>query len=129
MSGFEYSRPDNEGTSECSKPKPQWDLYRWPDIQRAEPQEKNSRKTDVTKLPLKESRGIRSKLLDPDSPYLAQVLETVGKKYHAVVRRCIQGHEGFGIEENDDERSAETGLKLQREYTKEVVHKLKSIEL
>jgi len=155
VSGFEYSRPDNEGTSECSKPKPQWDLYRWPDIQRAEPQEKNSRKTydiyslglilleianwkslgeimgfgDVTKLPLKESRGIRSKLLDPDSTYLAQVLETVGKKYHAVVRRCIQGHEGFGIEENDDERSVETGLKLQREYTKEVVHKLKSIEL
>lgn len=155
VSGFEYSRPDAEETSEYPKPKPQWDLYRWPDAQRAEPQEKNSRKTydiyslglilleianwkslnkimglgDVTKIPLRESRGIRSKLLDPKSTYLADVLETVGKKYHAVVKKCIEGHQGFGIEENDDERSAETGLRLQKKFSTEVVHKLKSIEL
>ncbi|KAK5662083.1 hypothetical protein OQA88_10197 [Cercophora sp. LCS_1] len=44
LSGFEFSRPDG-GNTTAREANPLWDLYRWPEIQRQHPTERNSRKT------------------------------------------------------------------------------------
>ena len=44
LSGFEFSRPDGSHTT-AREANPLWDLYRWPNIQRQPPTERNSRKT------------------------------------------------------------------------------------
>ncbi|KAK4551577.1 hypothetical protein LTR86_011078 [Recurvomyces mirabilis] len=52
LSGFEYSRPQTEGTTSRSLD-PKWDIYRWPGIQSEMPRAENSRKTyDIYSLGL-----------------------------------------------------------------------------
>lgn len=155
LSGFEYSRPDGgNNTSEWSNPKPEWDMYRWPSIQRAAPKERHSRKTydiyslglilleichwqplyqlmsigDPSKLTLTNSKQIRARLLnEPD--FMRTVLEMVGKKYHEAVLQCIRGHEGFDIQEADEQSTPDIGIKLQLSYTKSVVQPLRTIDV
>lgn len=155
LCGFEYSRPNRVGTSERPDAKPEWDMYRWPDVQCEKTLEGNSRKThdiyslglilieiahwrplndilelgEAAKIPIETTRLIRHRLLYiTDIPgSLKQVKELMGRKYHDVVRLCLLGHDGFNLKADDNQMGPETGLRLQRAYWERVVQQLKAI--
>ena len=62
-------------------------------------------------------------------------MNTAGKKYYGVVRRCLEGYlndeagqSGLGIRD-DNETDVHTSILLQERYVKYVVQELKSIQV
>ena len=72
-------------------------------------------------------KGIRDRLLLPDSEHLAHVRADLGNRYHAAVRSCIEGPSAFGISAAESEGEMQTGAKLQHSFTTLVVDALGSI--
>ncbi|RSL57752.1 hypothetical protein CEP54_008125 [Fusarium duplospermum] len=161
LAGFEYARHDAHEISERSDPNPTWDIYRWPSIQGEATTAVRSRKIfdvyslglvlmeilfwkplatllELPNLPtvtLSHSKGVREHLLG-ESECLDNVLDIGGKKYHGVVRRCLEGylndevgHSGLGIKVNDNESDVHTSILLQEQYVKHVVQELKGIQV
>ncbi|KAM0421350.1 hypothetical protein ACHAPT_010885 [Fusarium lateritium] len=161
LAGFEYARHDAHDISDRPDPNPGWDIYRWPSIQGEAPTAVRSRKifdiyslglvlmeilfwkpmATLLKLPelsevtLRQSKGIREHLLK-EPGCLDDVLDTGGKKYYGVVRRCLEGYQneelgqsGLGIEVNDNESDVNTSILLQERYVEHVVRELKSIQV
>lgn len=69
------------------------------------------------------------KLLRPDLGYLSQVRADHGDRYHDAVRSCIEGGPAFGVGEEENEGSIETGAKLQRGFMTRVVDALEGISV
>ncbi|KAM6529818.1 hypothetical protein FALCPG4_007944 [Fusarium falciforme] len=161
LAGFEYTHHDAHDISEISDPNPAWDIYRWPSIQGVAPTAVRSQKIfdiyslglvlmeilswkplgtllelpDISTVILSQSKGIRHNLFK-ESGCLVNVLDTAGKKYYGVVRRCIEGYlddevgqPGLGIKVNDNESDVHTSILLQERYIKHVVQELESIHV
>ncbi|RTE76737.1 hypothetical protein BHE90_008811 [Fusarium euwallaceae] len=161
LAGFEYARHDAHDISERPDPNPTWDIYRWPSIQGEAPAAVRSRKIfdiyslglvlmeilfwkplatllelpDLSTVTLSQSKGIREHLLG-ESQCLDNVLDIGGRKYHGVVRRCLEGylndeagHSGLGIKVDDNESDVYTSILLQERYVEHVVQELKGIQV
>lgn len=144
LAGYEYARHDAHDISERPDPNAAWDIYRWPSIQGEAPTAVHSQKIfdiyslglvlmeilswkplgtlleipDISTVTLSQSKGIRHNLLK-ESGCLDNVLDTAGKKYYGVVRRCIEGYlddevgqSGLGIKVNDNESDVHTSILL-----------------
>lgn len=152
LSGFHYARPDrsNETTNEDGLDS--WaELYLHPDYQGLGTK-RSYRKTfdiysfglilleiarwatianildiDPDSAPFAELKGIRSKLLQVGSESLASVKARCGDRYYGAVKTCLEGGAAFGIDDDVDEASVETGAKLQQGFTRLVVDALEHI--
>ncbi|KAF5009716.1 hypothetical protein FDECE_4062 [Fusarium decemcellulare] len=155
VSGFDLSRPDGGKTVENPKATAARDLYCWPTSQTSSQHEHSWRKTfdiyslgivlieiahwqpvetvmelgDVSEVTTSQCLKIQSQLLHTKPKYLAKVLELMGRRYHDAVKACIQGHEGFGLEEHDDQTDPDVAIKLQRKYREKVVMELKGMNV
>lgn len=157
LSGFEYARPESSSTTKRSDPSLKWDIYRWPSIQRAEPTERNSRKTyDVYSLglvlleiahwkplyeilglgrwpnvSLKDSKAVRERVLQEGC--VGEAGGVMGGRYEGVVRRCVEGfgEGGLGVREGGDvdETSPGVAVRLQGWFIEGVVEELKGIDV
>ena len=152
LTGFEYARPDkNEETSTTGEANQWRELYVHPSYQGSKGKGTYRRTFDIYSLgiilleisnwkPIEqivdidpdcaqvtELEGIRSRLLDPGTGYLAQVLADQGEKYHEAVKYCLEGRAAFGIGEDENESDVLTGAKLQRAFMTHVVDALDSI--
>ncbi|KAK4071733.1 uncharacterized protein Triagg1_5971 [Trichoderma aggressivum f. europaeum] len=157
VSGFDLSRPDKDSakTIEMAEANPRRDMYRWPMSQTSLPDENRARKTfdiyslgiilleiahwkpiesimgftDMDEITTSHSVKIRSRLLDTEPQPLNKLLEIMGRKYHDAVKACIQGPEGFGLADSDNQTDPNVGVALQRMYMERVVQKLKSLDV
>ena len=159
LSGFSYSRPDTTEARVGSNLTEgeyllRWDLYRHPDYQ-GFGAKRNYRKTfDVYSLgiilleigywqPIDRILGmadpegeefaalaaVRRRVLLEEPGILGKVTTAVGEKYRHAVETCIRDRDAFGIEEEEDELSARTGIKLQQGFLKDVVSVLEGISV
>ncbi|KAI8631584.1 prion-inhibition and propagation-domain-containing protein [Xylariaceae sp. FL1651] len=162
LTGFDIARPEDHDTSERPIPAPERDIYRWPSIQGDEPANGRSRKIfdiyafglvllelaywmplheilgfrEVSTITAREARDVRNSLLNKEPGHLEMVLRLLGRKYHRIVKRCLQGYSpaedrdmGLGIFIWEDERDSQVSVRLQRCYAEKVVRELKRIEL
>ena len=155
LSGFEYSRPDTPSDT-TSKPllEKKWEIYRHPDYQGESPINK-ARKTydiyslgvilleiaywkpidlvmgisDLRNMDADGFKGTKNRLLDTEPQFLDGIQAEVGDRYLTIVRRCLEGAHGFGLEYDDPETSPDSGIQLQRCYTLHVVNALRDISL
>ena len=79
---------------------------------------------DVTPAQLK---GIRGRLLQPGSEYLAHLKANLGDRYYTAVKSCIDGCPAFGVGVDESEVDVQTGAELQHSFTTLVVDTLDSI--
>ncbi|KAH8747040.1 prion-inhibition and propagation-domain-containing protein [Diaporthe sp. PMI_573] len=162
LTGFDIARPEDHDTSERPIPAPKRDIYRWPSMQGDEPANGWSRKIfdiygfglvllelaywrplhqilgfqEVSTITAREARDVRDSLLNKEPGHLEGVLRLLGRRYHGVVKRCLQGYAlaedrdvGLGIFIGEDERDPRVSVRLQRCYAEKVVGELRRIEL
>ncbi|KFA79490.1 hypothetical protein S40288_05369 [Stachybotrys chartarum IBT 40288] len=162
LAGFNVARPEDNDTSERPSAAPEKDIYRWPSIQGDEPVNGRSRKifdiyglgllllelaywkplhqilgfSDPLTISAHEARDIRKRLLNSEPYHVDEVLRLAGKKYHAVVKRCLQGYsmnevddKGLGIRSSEDETDPQVSIRLQRCYAEKVVSELGRISV
>lgn len=84
---------------------------------------------DINEATPVQLKGIRGRLLQPGSEYLAGVKADLGNRYHAAVRSCIEGPSAFGISATENEGGTQTGAKLQHSFATLIVDALGSISI
>ena len=154
LSGFEYARPDRAGeTTSGGDLQERLELYVHPDYQGWNARGSYRKTFDIYSLGIifleiaywkpieaiigidpenatsEDLRSIRHRLLNSQSEYLRHVGASVGERYHDAVRCCIVGRKAFGIGDEEDEKSIDTGTKLQEGFTRLVVGALEGISL
>lgn len=82
---------------------------------------------DPHSTPFAELKGMRSKLLRSKPESLARVRASCGDRYYGAVKSCLEGGAAFGIDDDANEASAETGAKLQQGFTRLVIDALEQI--
>lgn len=155
VTGFEYARPDRDGetTTGGTEVDNHLMLHVHPDYQGSDARG-TFRKTfdiyslgiilleiaywerveqimgiDVNEATPVQLKGIRDRLLQPDSAYLTRVNADLGSKYHAAVRSCIEGPSAFGFNPAESEGEIRTGAKLQHSFATLIVDALGSISI
>lgn len=157
LSCYEYARPNRDGeTTTGGDINEWWELYVHPNYQGHAAKGTYRKTFDIYSLgiilleipywqPMEtivgidpdqatadELKGIRSRLLkqlEPERELLDRVESDHGCKYYAAATACIEGCTAFGIQQEENENSSETGVKLQREFTKLVVDSLEGISV
>lgn len=83
-----------------------------------------------------EARHVRKRLLNNEPYHIDAVLRLAGKKYHAVVKRCLQGYsmyevddKSLGILSSKDETDPQASIRLQLCYAEKVVSELGRISV
>jgi serine/threonine protein kinase len=124
LSGFEYARPDRDGTqSTGSGPSPHDEAYVHPNYQASNARGTYKKTYDIYSLgivllelaywqPIQTIMGIPNKapragqvklfrehLLAPNSEYIQELGARVGDKFHHAIMTCIKGEKALGIEE------------------------------
>ena len=154
ISGFDYARPARSGQETSgSDDILEWEIYRHPSYQGDNPNRPKAKKTfdvysmgivlleiarwqsiekimniqSLGKASLTITMDIQSRLLMTEPWHMQTLKADMGQRYHDVVKRCIQGAAGFGIDEKDEETSPVTGVKLQQRYMDDVVGVLRNI--
>ena len=84
---------------------------------------------DMNEVTPAQLKGIRGRLLQPNSEFLAHVQSDLGNRYYAAVRSCIEGPSAFGISADKSEGEMHTGAKLQHSFATLVVDALGSINI
>lgn len=149
LSGFNYARPDRPDETTTGDELDSWaELYLHPDYQGPGTKPtyrkifdiysfglvlleiarwvkiENIVEIDPVSAPFAKLKKIRSKLLQPNSESLATVKASCGDRYYSAVKSCLEGGVAFGIDDDVNEASAETGAKLQQGFTTLVVDAL-----
>ena len=154
LTGYEYARPDQDGgTTTGGDINEWWEPYVHPNYQGSAAKGTFRKTFDIYSLGIilleiscwqpiedivginpdvataNELKGIRSRLLGPDAEYLTRVKTDHGDRYHTALKSCIEGRPAFGIGQDENENSIETGVKLQREFARLVVDTLEGINI
>lgn len=152
VSGFNYARPDRPEETTTGDELDSWaELYVHPDYQGLGTKGTYRKTFDIYSFgivlleiarwstieqivkinpdsaPFAELKSIRSKLLEPNSASLASIKASCGDRYYGAVKSCIEGGAAFGIDDDENKVSAETGVQLQRGFTSLVVDALEQI--
>ena len=153
VTGFEYARPDRDGETTTSgvEVNDYVMLFVHPDYQGSNAKGTYRKTFDIYSLGIilleiaywkciedilgidmnyatpAELKGIRERLLQPGSKYLANLKADLGDRYYTAVKSCIDGCPAFGIGFHESETDVETGAKLQHSFTTLVVDALDSI--
>ncbi|PSN67496.1 hypothetical protein BS50DRAFT_610587 [Corynespora cassiicola Philippines] len=151
VSGFDYSRPaQNDDLTEKPPENAALDIYRHPRVQgsgnRESPHNSFKKSYDLYALgiilleiaywrPIEKILGIENlanarpsitmkvsqRLLSEEEGFLGYVRSHLGNMVHDVVKACLEGPKGFGLEEGVDEKKEEVGAELQRMFYEKVV--------
>ena len=153
VTGFEYARPDRDGETTTSgvEVNDYVMLFVHPDYQGSDAKGTYRKTFDIYSLGIilleiaywkciedilginmdyatpAELKGIRERLLQPGSKYLADLKADLGDRYYTAVKSCIDGCPAFGVGFHESETDVETGAKLQHSFTTLVVDALDSI--
>ena len=153
VTGFEYARPDRDGETTTSgvEVNDYVMLFVHPDYQGSDAKGTYRKTFDIYSLGIilleiaywkciedilgmdmnyatpVELKGIRERLLQPGSEYLAYLKADLGDRYYTAVKSCIDGCPAFGVGFHESETDVETGAKLQHSFTTLVVDALDSI--
>jgi hypothetical protein len=153
LTGFEYARPERDGTSTTSgQTSNYYELYRHPSYQGISAQG-NYRKTfdiyslgillleiaawepiqdiigmeDYEKRTAVELEAIPKIILASSSSILKNLEKVMGREYRIAVESCIKGSSALGLDLGDDENDVVVGAKLQSEFTEKVLGALGGI--
>ena len=155
VTGFEYARPDRDGETTLggTEVNDHVMLYVHPNYQGSDAKGTYRKTFDIYSLGIilleiaywkriehilgidmneatpAQLKGIRGRLLQPNSEYLALVKADLGDRYHVAVRSCIEGPSAFGIGAAESESEIQTGAKLQHGFVTLVVDALGSISI
>lgn len=123
LSGFEYARPDRDGTQSIDRAPSVHNAYVHPNYQPQNAIGTYKKTYDIYSLgivllelaywqpiqaimgfPDKQPRSgqvmlFREQLLAPNSAYVEKLSARVGDKFHAAIMACIEGEKAFGMEE------------------------------
>ena len=149
LSGFNYARPDRPDETTTGDELDSWaELYLHPDYQGSGTKPTYRKTFDIYSFGIilleiarwvkieniveidpgsatfAELKEIRSKLLQSNAESLATVKASCGDRYCSAVKSCLEGGAAFGIDDDVNESSAETGAKLQQGFTTLVVDAL-----
>lgn len=152
LSGFSYARPDRPDESTTGDGLDNWaELYLHPDYQGLGPKHSYRKTFDIYSFglvlleiarwatieeivdiepdsaPFAELKGIRSQLLQSTSQSLTSVKASCGDRFYGAMKSCIEGGAAFGMDDDENEVSVETGAKLQKGFTRLVVDALEQI--
>lgn len=153
VTGFEYARPDRDGETTTSgmEVNDYVMLYVHPDYQGSDAKGTYRKTFDIYSLGIilleiaywkpidnilgidmnnatpAQLKGIRGRLLQPGSDYLAHLKANLGDRYCTAVKSCIDGCPTFGVDVDESEVDVQTGAKLQHSFTTLVVDALDSI--
>lgn len=153
LTGFEYARPERDGTSTTSSEiSNYYELYRPPSYQGVNAQGKYRKTFDIYSLgilllevaawaPIQDIIGLENyekataaeleaipkKILASSSNILNKLETVMGQKYRIAVESCIKGGSALGLKLGDDENDVMVGAKLQREFTEKVLGALGGI--
>lgn len=152
LSGFSYARPDRPDETTTGDELDNWaELYVHPDYQGLGSKCTYRKTFDIYSFgvvlleiarwstieqivginpdsaPFAEMKSIRSQLLEPNSASLASIKASCGDRYYGAVKSCIEGGAAFGIDDDENQVSAEIGVKLQQGFTSLVVDALEKI--
>ncbi|CAD6592854.1 MAG: hypothetical protein ASARMPRED_006753 [Alectoria sarmentosa] len=153
VTGFEYARPDRDGETTTSgvEVNDYVMLYVHPDYQGSDAKGTYRKTFDIYSLGIilleiaywkrienilaidmndvtpAQLKGIRGRLLQPGSEYLAHLRTNVGDRYYTAVKSCIDGCPAFGVSADESEINVHTGATLQHSFTMLVVDALDSI--
>ena len=153
VTGFEYARPDRDGetTTGGVEVNDYVMLFVHPDYQGSDAKGTYRKTFDIYSLGIilleiayweciedilgidmnnvnpAQLKGIRGRLLQPGSKYLAHLKANLGDRYYAAVKSCIGGCPAFGVGVDENEANVQTGAKLQHSFNTLVVDALDSI--
>lgn len=153
MTGFDNSRRSrfDETTSEVPR-EGRMEVYRHPDAQDDGPTLSYRKTFDIYSLGLilveiafwkpivsiigieetvdrspRATSNVQERWLTSDPGLLISLRAEVGEKYAGAVELCLKGRDAFGIDRKDAETSADTGLRIQREFNAKIVRVLAEI--
>ena len=153
MTGFDNSRRSrfNEPTSEVPRVG-RMEVYRHPDTQSDGPTLSYRKTFDIYSLGLilvelafwkpivsimgieetvdrspRATSNVQERWLTSEPGLFKSLRAEVGDKYVGAVELCLKGRDAFGIDRKDAETSADTGMRIQREFNAKIVRVLAEI--